>query len=71
MSVCESIWLTVVEGAVARNSTEVLDILSKYTDVSVPVNLEKMAKWMNADNEEEFKKMLSSLPVDLVSETDF
>ena len=63
---------TVVEQAVKMNSTEVLDLLSEYTgDVSVAVNLDKLAKWMNADNEEEFKKMLSSLPLDLVSETDF
>ena len=62
---------TVVQQAVKKNSTEVLDILSEYTDVSVAVNLNKLANWMNADNEEEFKNMLPSLPVDLVSETDF
>lgn len=46
------------------------DILSEYTDVSVTVNLNKLAKWMYDDDSEEFKKMLPSLPVDLVSESD-
>lgn len=47
-----------------------LDILSEYTDVSLTVNINKLAKWMYDDDSEEFKKMLPSVPVDLVSESD-
>ena len=47
-----------------------LDILSEYTDVSVAVNLDKLAKWLNDNNGEEFKKILPLLPVDMVSEID-
>ena len=54
-----------------HSTAGLLDILSEYTDVSVAVNLGKLANWMHAGNEEEFKKLLPSLPVDLVSETNF
>lgn len=54
----------------AKCSSEMLDILSEYTDVSLTVNINKLAKWMYDDDSEEFKKMLPSVPVDLVSESD-
>jgi hypothetical protein len=65
----ETLCFTVVEEAVVKESKEMLDILSEYTDVYARVNLNKLAKWMKADNEEEFKKNLPSLPLELVSET--
>ena len=63
---------TPVEIAVSRNCSEVFNILSEYTDVSdtlkLKLKLNILAKLMDADsdNAEEFKKTLSSLPLDLV-----
>ena len=62
---------TVVKEALVKGSKEMLDIFSEYTDVSLMVNLNKLTEWMIADNEEEFKKLLPSLTVELVSETIF
>ena len=51
---------------------DMLDILSEYTDVSDHVNLRKLAIYIQStDNLDEFKKLLPSLPLDLVSETVF
>ena len=63
---------TPVEIALSRNSTEVLDILSEYTDISVTVKLIQLSKLMySSDNveqsKEEFQGHLHSLPLDLVS----
>ena len=59
---------TPVKIAVSRHCTEVLNILSEYTDVSDTLNLDLLAKLMDADSDsvEEFKKTLCSLPLDLV-----
>ena len=63
---------TPVEIALSRNSTQVLDILSEYTDISVTVKLVQLSKLMySSDNveksKEEFQSLLHSLPLDLVS----
>ena len=63
---------TPVEIALSRNSTQVLNILSEYTDVSVTVKLVQLSKLMySSDNveksKEEFQGLLHSLPLDLVS----
>ena len=58
---------TPVEIALARHRTEVLNILSEYTDAS---DAQKLVKLLCTDSEdrqtEEFKKTLCSLSVDLV-----
>jgi len=70
---CGTPYHTVVDEAVILKegwhggSSEMLDILSEYTDVSVAVNLDKLAKWLNDNNGEEFKKILPLLPVDMVT----
>ena len=63
---------TPVEIALSRNSTQVLDILSEYTDISVTVKLVQLSQLMySSDNveksKEEFQSLLPSLPLDLVS----
>ena len=64
---------TPVEIAAAMHHTEVLDLLAEYTDASGVQKLEKILRLMYEEEEyadfdpaEEFKKALTSLPVDLV-----
>ena len=63
-----------VKIAVARHRTEVLNILSEYTDTSDAQKLVKLLGLMYcqpydiSDNAEEFKKILPSLPFELVGE---
>ena len=63
-----------VKIAVARHRTEVLNILSEYTDTSDAQKLVKLMGLMCCpsydvnDNTEEFKKILPSLPLELVGE---
>ena len=63
---------TPVEIALSRNSTQVLDVLSEYTDISVTVKLVQLSKLMYSSDDvekskEEFQSLLPSLPLDLVS----
>ena len=57
-----------------RSGTEVLNILSEYTDTSDAQKLVKLMELMCCpsdyvnDNAEEFKKILPSLPLELVGE---
>ena len=60
---------TPIELAVSGNHNEVLKILLEYTEMPNKLKLPHLAKLMNADDEEakaEFKKMLSTMPLDLV-----
>ena len=60
---------TPIELAVSGNHNEVLKILMEYTEMPNEMKLPHLAKLMNADVEEakaEFKKMLSTMPLDLV-----
>ena len=60
---------TPIELAVSGNDNEVLKILLEYTEMPNELKLVHLAKLMNADDEEAkamFKKMLSTMPLDLV-----
>ena len=63
-----------VKIAVARHRTEVLNILSEYTDTSDAQKLVKLMGLMCCpsslvnENAEEFKKILPSLSIELVGE---
>ena len=60
---------TPIELAVSGNDNEVLKILLEYTEMPNELKLPHLAKLMNADDEEAeamFKKMLSTMPLDLV-----
>ena len=60
---------TPIELAASGRNNEVLKILLEYTEMPNELKLPHLAKLMNADNEEakaEFKKMLSTMPLDLV-----
>ena len=60
---------TPIELAVSGSHNEVLNILLEYTEMPNQLKLSHLAKLMNADDEEakaEFKKMLSTMPLDLV-----
>ena len=60
---------TPIELAVSGNHKEVLKILLEYTEMPNELKLPHLAKLMNSDDEEakaEFKKMLSTMPLDLV-----
>ena len=60
---------TPIELAVSGSDNEVLKILLEYTEMPNELKLTHLAKLMNADDEEAkamFKKMLSTMPLDLV-----
>ena len=60
---------TPIELAVSGNHKEVLKILLEYTEMPNELKLAHLAKLMNADDEEAkamFKKMLSTMPLELV-----
>ena len=61
--------LTPIELAVSGSDNEVLKILLEYTEMPNELKLAHLAKLMNADDEEAkamLKKMLSTMPLDLV-----
>ena len=60
---------TPIELAVSGSDNKVLKILLEYTEMPNELKLAHLAKLMNADDEEAqamFKKMLFTLPLDLV-----
>ena len=60
---------TPIELAVSGSHDEVLKILLEYTEMPNKLKLPHLAKLMNAGDEEakaEFKRMLSTMPLDLV-----